>query len=304
MPPVLDNGQYRALSRNVRAVFNASMAANPGAPWLSEFFQIIQSSTITETFQLLRGIPKMRKWVGDRQISGMTAVQFSITKEDWEATIAITKDDLKYDRLGLIRPNIEAFARSFPRHYVDFAVDLLNNGFSQTSYDGQYFFDTDHDGGNSTTYSNKSTAVFSVAEWETAESAPALLADPDSGEYLEVDWTHIVYGKGAQTAVDTVFNKSTVTGSAEANIHFNKIPKERQILLKGLGNSPRWFLLDLSKPIKPFILQVNAGVNFTAFDQPTDWNVFNSKEIIYGIDSEDNATFGFWELAYGSTAGV
>ncbi|WP_163499497.1 Mu-like prophage major head subunit gpT family protein [Helicobacter suis] len=57
-------------------------------------------------------------------------------------------------------------------------------------------------------------------------------------------------------------------------------------------------LLDTSKTIKPIILQTNKPVEFSALDQPTNQNNFMRREFLYGIDSEDNAGYGLWQLAY------
>ncbi|WP_205426583.1 Mu-like prophage major head subunit gpT family protein, partial [Helicobacter suis] len=37
---------------------------------------------------------------------------------------------------------------------------------------------------------------------------------------------------------------------------------------------------------------------FSALDQPTNQNNFMRREFLYGIDSEDNAGYGLWQLAY------
>jgi len=57
----------------------------------------------------------------------------------------------------------------------------------------------------------------------------------------------------------------------------------------------------LSKPIKPIILQIAKKIDFAALDSPTDENVFMRKKFLYGVDSIDNAGYGLWQLAYGST---
>jgi phage major head subunit gpT-like protein len=305
MAGFLSQGEYRALTRNVRAVYYNSLKAATVATFINSIFLIVQSNSMSETFAFMRGIPKMRHWVGDRVMKGFGWAQFSIEKKDWEATIVITRDDLLFDRLGFIRPNIEALGSSFPRHYVDFVIDLLANGFTRLAYDGQYFFDTDHDNGSGGSYSNKSVAAFSRTAWETAETAPLQLKDPESGELLEVRWTDIYFGQNAQAAVDDVFNNPQYVngGVALPNRHYNKIPKANQHLLLGLGASGKWFLTDESKPIKPLILQIVKGVSFEAFDDARDWNMWNRKEAVYGIDSIDNAGYGFWELAYGGTNG-
>lgn len=68
----------------------------------------------------------------------------------------------------------------------------------------------------------------------------------------------------------------------------------------GGGASNPWFLLDLSRPVKPFIFQDRRPLAFTALDKPTDDNVFNRRKYIYGWDCRNAAGYGLWQLAYGS----
>lgn len=68
----------------------------------------------------------------------------------------------------------------------------------------------------------------------------------------------------------------------------------------GGGASNPWCLLDLSRPVKPFIFQDRRALQFTALDKPTDANVFNKKKYIYGWDARNAAGYGLWQLAYGS----
>lgn len=66
----------------------------------------------------------------------------------------------------------------------------------------------------------------------------------------------------------------------------------------GAGNP--WFLLDLSRPIKPIILQRRKNPEFVAQDRPDDDNVFMRKKFRYGVDDRKNVGFGLWQIAYGS----
>ncbi len=68
----------------------------------------------------------------------------------------------------------------------------------------------------------------------------------------------------------------------------------------GGGSGDPWFLMDLSRPIKPLILQVRKEPQFVAMDRPDDENVFMRKKYRYGVDDRKNVGFGFWQLAYGS----
>ncbi|ABE62426.1 Mu-like prophage major head subunit gpT [Nitrobacter hamburgensis X14] len=66
------------------------------------------------------------------------------------------------------------------------------------------------------------------------------------------------------------------------------------------GSSAAWFLLDTSRAIRPFIWQLRKPYQLTRKDQPTDDNVFMTKEFIYGTDARCNVGLGLWQLAWGS----
>ena len=70
----------------------------------------------------------------------------------------------------------------------------------------------------------------------------------------------------------------------------------------GTGNP--WFLLDTRRPLKPLILQVRKSPEFVRKDDPRDDNVFNRNELVYGVDDRKNVGFGFWQMAFGSKAGL
>lgn len=68
----------------------------------------------------------------------------------------------------------------------------------------------------------------------------------------------------------------------------------------GGGAGTAWYLLDLSRPIKPLILQIRKRPQFVAMDRPDDENVFMRKKFRYGVDDRKNVGYGLWQLAYAS----
>ena len=66
------------------------------------------------------------------------------------------------------------------------------------------------------------------------------------------------------------------------------------------GSGTPWFLLDVSRAIKPLILQVRKEFEFVSMTDLTNPNVFMNKEFVYGVDARMNAGFGFWQMAWGS----
>ncbi|WP_299440179.1 Mu-like prophage major head subunit gpT family protein [uncultured Rhodospira sp.] len=66
------------------------------------------------------------------------------------------------------------------------------------------------------------------------------------------------------------------------------------------GSQTPWFLLDTSKPIRPFLFQKRRDYDFVAMDTPDDEAVFSRKEFRYGVDCRVAAGYGLWQMAFGS----
>ena len=306
MPSIAFNVQeMRAIARNVRGIFYDSLKASATHPVIGAIFFVIQSNALIERFVMLRGAPKMRHWVGDRQASALSAQGFQIEKRDWESTITVTRDDLQFDRLGLIRPQIQELARAYPRHILDYVVDLLPGGFTRLCYDGQYFFDVDHSNSGAALYSNTSTYPLDHNSAYIALQSPIQLKDSETGELLDVEYDSLVYPSNLQSKVDLIFNTPTVAVTGQnlpfPNPLYGKIAKEKQYRVRQLGVGTAWYLFDSTKSIKPLMLQIVKGPVAESYEDGHDWSMFMRREAIFGVDSQDNAGYMFWELAYGST---
>ena len=66
------------------------------------------------------------------------------------------------------------------------------------------------------------------------------------------------------------------------------------------GAGTPWFLMDVSRAIRPIILQKRKDFEFVAKDRVTDDNVFMNREFVYGADARANTGYGFWQMAWGS----
>lgn len=68
------------------------------------------------------------------------------------------------------------------------------------------------------------------------------------------------------------------------------------------GAGPAWYMLDLSREIRPFIFQERIPFELTKLDRSTDEVVFIEDEYLYGLRGRMNMGFGLWQLAYASKA--
>jgi phage major head subunit gpT-like protein len=70
------------------------------------------------------------------------------------------------------------------------------------------------------------------------------------------------------------------------------------------GAGAPWYLLDLSKPIKPFIWQVRKPYTFVDMVSPQDEMVFSSRRYRYGIEARCVAGYGLPHFAHRSEAAL
>lgn len=105
---------------------------------------IIPSSNKSETYGWLGKLPNVREWLGDRVIQNLKDHSYQILNKDWELTIGLDRNDIEDDNLGQYAPLFQEMGMSTKSHADRLVFALLAAGFTTESYDGQFFFDTDH----------------------------------------------------------------------------------------------------------------------------------------------------------------
>jgi len=210
------SGIYKAFS----TIFNQALEA--AASQVDLVAMRVPSTSRSVDYKWLGNFPMMREWLGDRVIKDLSGFHYEVLNKPFESTIEVDRDDIEDDQIGVYTPMIQGLAQSAKVHPDILAFALLKLGFSTPCFDGQYFFDADHE----------------------------------------------------------------VKGVSVAN--------------SAGGSGTGWYLMDLSRPIKPIILQIRKVPEFVAMDKPDDENAFMRKKYRYGVDDRKNVGFGLWQLAYGS----
>lgn len=131
-----------ALRTGFRKDFQNGLAASE--PQYTMVATVVPSSSKSNTYGWLGKWPGFREWIGDRVIESMKEHGYTITNKSFESTIGVDRDDVEDDNLGIYSPMFKEMgeaSNAFPDEKV---FPLLTNGFTNTCYDGQFFFDTDH----------------------------------------------------------------------------------------------------------------------------------------------------------------
>lgn len=260
----------------------------------------VPSNSPSEIYNWLGRMPMMREWIGERVAHKLAANSHTITNKDWEATLEVDRDDLRYDKLGMVMPQIMDLASADPRKKDELIFALLINGFTDTygvCYDGQNLFDTDHKafGPSDASQSNTATAALGATALDAGIQAMNEFTG-DDGKRLNIDPTHIVYGPALRAQVRTLL-KAERDASGASNTQMGLL----QPIMSSQITGNQWFLLDQSKAVRSIILQEVGGVNFVSKNTPNDEGVFWDKTFYWGVDSTFNAGYGLWQTCYGST---
>jgi len=288
---IINGETLKALSKQLSKIFDKALGSVETT--YGKISTVVENvGSMTVSYAWLGDVPKMREWVGDRVLKDLKAFGYSITKKDWEATIEVTRDEIEYDQLGLVKPRIEQMGHASQTHYDEMLYAMIEaNG---VCYDGKPFFASDHDIGG-VAFSNLGDKALSKAAVLAARTEMRSLVS-DEGKSLKIKPTLLVVPPELEITAKQICENEKIDG----------VENEARGLLEylvadDLTDPKAWYLLDVSKPIKPFIMQKNKPIKFTAMDSMTDENAFMRKSYRYGVDSQDNAGYGLWQCAFKST---
>jgi len=148
-------------SRAIIGMFYELLEQNVGSNWIDAVSNLFDSDQAKETYPWIGMVPTLREWIGGRHAKGFISADLEIENLHFEATLEVLVTELRRDKTGQLRIRLGELADRTNAHWARLLSVLLLNGESQTCYDGQYFFDIDHEEGQSGKQSNKITTKLS-----------------------------------------------------------------------------------------------------------------------------------------------
>lgn len=301
----------------VMGEFYRSLQQDTGVAWIDKISNKFTSTQDEEEYVWLGMSPAMRKRVGGRNPKELREFKYNIRNDPYESTLRIKDEDMRKDKTGQLRIRIADQAARVNSHWASLLSTLILNGTTQTCYDGQYFFDTDHLEGDSGTQSNKIEVDISelpvetpgtvtnpsVAEMQfaikrgvrkitsflddqgepTNETASEFMVLSGIGLADTIDQALATRGQVAETqTVLDAFQRSYSVGNA-ANVRLNTWTDKFAI-----------FRTDVRA--KALIRQEEAGVRMSQLGPGSD-NFFHNYEWLFGIDADRAVGYGMWQHA-------
>lgn len=294
---VINRQALMELFVNFNTIFNKTL--DETQPQYLKVAMEVPSSSSDENYAWFGQLPSMREWLGDRVVQNLSASSYAIKNKDFELTIAVNRNDIQDDKVGIYRPLVQDMAQTVSRHPDELVFSLLAQGFANRCYDEQYFFDTDHP--HETTngiisQSNKGLKKLSVQSYGEARAHMMTIKGKGDKTLKIVPDLLVVSPQNEAIAREILFAELIANST---NVYKNTC---ELLVVPELADYPdQWYLLCTKRAIKPLVFQNRQKPNFVSLDKDNDSNVFFSKEYIYGADTRCNAGYGLWQLAYGST---
>ena len=298
---IVNKEAIQSVFTGLKTIFNNVLTAVKGT-WQDTTMEV-PSDSAGEDYAWLSRFPKMRKWVGSKVLKNIEAKKYYVANEDWETTLAVKRNDIEDDRLGIYTNQAQMAGASAAELWDIISDDLKNNAFTKLCFDGQYFYDTDHPVGD-TTVSNKGTAALSAATLAAAQASYGAAR-------LAIMSLKDEEGMPLRLVPDTLEVPPALEATARLLLEKEKLADDSQNpffgtakvkVNPGLTSSTAWFLHVTSKPgIKPFIVQMRKRPVFVSQTDLTSDDVFDKGEYKFGAEARAAGLYGFWQLSYGST---
>lgn len=297
---LVNKSNLTAVFITLKTTFNKAFESAPSI-WEKTTMKVPSGSSQNDYSWLAR-FPKMIKWVGDKTIKALKAFSYTVVNDDYEATVEVDRNDIDDDNLGIYAPMAQDAGFSAKQLPDEIDAELKNDSFTNTCYDDQYFYDTDHDVAGSSV-SNKGTAALSAAT--TALAA----ASYGAGRLAIMNFTDDEE-RPLGLIPDVLEVPPALEATAKLICKNDKLTDESPNPYKGtatvlvnprLTSATAWFLHVTNRPLKPFVYQERKAPVFVQQTNPDSEDVFMRRKFKFGAEARAAGGYGLWQLSYGST---
>ncbi|TNL09041.1 head protein [Kosakonia cowanii] len=296
----INKANLSVLFLNLKKSFQGGLTL--GKPQWQRVATRIPSTGAANYYAWLEMFPKMREWIGEKQLTKLLKQDFIVPNKDFEATVVVKRNHIKDDQLGIYGIQAAGAGESAAMWPHEIVFELLTKGFTEKAYDGQPFFSDKHVIGDKT-YSNMGKAPLSVAS--QAEAKASFGAARTSMKKLKDR-----HDRPLNITPDVLVVPPALEDVARTLMTAERLEDGKPNLYKGyaevlviqdLKTDTEWYLLDTTKVLKPLIFQERESPDFVSQTNMDSDDVFMRAEYKYGVESRGAAAFGYWQMAYGST---
>jgi phage major head subunit gpT-like protein len=282
-----------------------------GESTYEKWTQTVMSNSKTTLHGWIDKLPKLREWVGPRQVENLVAQSYSLENKKYELTMAVGRSDIEDDQFSLYGPAAEMMgmqARTWPD---DQMTPVIEAGDGTVTFDGANFFSATHpidtaNAGAGTQSNLFSSLALTAANLATARANMRKFLGRD-GKPLGMNLTHIMVPPALEQTALQIANSEFIVATFGANAatgsQTNVLRGTFEVIVNPkLTSDTTWYGFDNRWPIKALIWQLRKPPEFTYLVNPTDANVFKDDEYLYGIRARGVGGYGLWFMNFQANA--
>jgi phage major head subunit gpT-like protein len=313
MPVDINSAAARLrLRENYKVVTLKAMHAAPPSV-AKRICQAESSSAAVEVYDMLVQLPVMRNLADKAKVQPTGKAQFRIENQELEATVAIRQAALERGEASHFNNRFEMLGIAVSRRPDRVLASVMTSGFTVNDYTETPFFSADkpHIPGvvGMGTFTNLMTEKPSAGSWEKAKQLLAYIKDPNGEPYGLGENLVVVCSTKYASTMKKVLKAETITEVVEgegvtavSNIYAGDATLIEFKHLNTAAHQDKWFVLDLSLPVRAFIDQTETQPQFYAQDDPnTHKDAFEQHVFNYQAYQRAAVGFGLPQLAVGST---
>lgn len=286
-----------AAQKSFNALYRESFdKAEPMWPGLA---MLAPSMTSEENYQWLGATAKIKEWVDVKTIDKLRGFDFLIKNKDWEGTIAIKRKDFEDDKLGLHSPRIQELgveARVHPDELIS-SARVAGATSAGLCYDGQQFYDTDHNEGDTGNQSNVITGAGVTAANIRTDFFNALAKfrtfKDDKGRPRIRRMGSLAVKATIPAGLEAVFDElnNPAPGST--------VPRTRidYVVDPYLTDANDYYYDYVGAPVRAFILQMRKEPMPVEMTDSQAELVFMQGEWLFGVEARYNVGYGLWQYS-------
>lgn len=308
--------QLRKINSQFDNIYSLAFKAAPVTT--GDVVQVKPAKSHYVTMAALTQVPKMQKWLGEKQLKQMATLVQTVRSPDFEATIAIDRNEILSDNVGMYSELPAMLGVQGAKHQDQLFAQTLQCGVSENVGSGNLFpnesvttsiadglkiFSTAHTWpGVSTTQSNVVTgsAINAALVGEACNRMMGFLGD--DGQPINVDPFAIVYGPTDQYATLNAIEArlNPVVGS-NATVPLENIIASsyglKPVLVRELANEPGViYLLGTVNGVKPVHLYDFIPPHLVPMVNPESANVFYQKSFVWSLEANRLMVVPLWFL--------
>lgn len=283
-----------------------------GESTYQQWAQTVSSNSKATVHGWMDKFPKLREWIGPRNIETVVTQAYSLENKKFELTVGISRTDVEDDLLNLYGPVAQMMGMQAAEWPDDQMTPVLEAGPSTVTFDGANFFSSSHpiDTAGETTTSTQSnlftTLPFNATNLGTARANMRSLKGRDNkplGMNVNAVMVPVALEQAAlQTAnsefIVATFGINAATGSQSNVLKGSFTP----IVNPKLTSATTWYGFDNRYPMKAFIWQLRVAPEFTLKVSPDSENVFNDDEYRMGVRARGVGGLGLYFMSFQATA--